>query len=327
MKAPEFWYRDRSLRAALLSPIGAVYAALTARRVRQPADHRAGVPVICIGNINAGGTGKTPTTIALAQRLLEWGHKPHIVSRGFGGTLAGPVRVDPDCHDAGHVGDEPLMLSAFAPVWVSKARPDGVKAAERAGASVILLDDGHQNPAVHKDLSVVVVDAVSGFGNGKAIPAGPLRESVPAGLARADVLLAIGPPRARAAFRPQCPPDCTRINGQLDPLETGMPWAQLRVMAFAGIGHPEKFFATLRSLGAEVVREHAMEDHQPFTDALLSRLGAEAKAGGLILVTTEKDAARLPADFRPKVHVLPVRLTIEDWAPLDRKLASLGITS
>ncbi|WP_281980915.1 tetraacyldisaccharide 4'-kinase [Thalassorhabdomicrobium marinisediminis] len=326
MRAPGFWYRPRSWQAALLAPLGWLYAAATARRVQQAPRHRAGVPVICIGNINAGGTGKTPTAIALAQRLTDWGATVHIVSRGHGGALAGPVRVDPATHRADDVGDEPLMLSAFAAVWVAKDRAAGVRAAEAAGASVILLDDGFQNPAVHKDLSLVVVDAVKGFGNGRAIPAGPLREPAAAGLSRADALLVIGPEKARAAFAPALPEDCVRLDGQLDPLPTGMPWGHLRVLAFAGIGHPEKFFATLRSLGADVVRAEPLDDHQPLTDAILKRLDSDAKAQGLILVTTEKDATRLPDSFRHRVTVLPVRLTIADWAPLDRKLAVLGLT-
>lgn len=326
MKPPLFWYSDRNFMGTWLAPLGWLYGAATARRVRQNPDHRASVPVICIGNINAGGTGKTPTAIALAQRLVEMGQVPHIVSRGYGGSLDGPLLVDPAAHVASQVGDEPLLLCAFAPTWVSKNRADGVRKAERAGASVILLDDGFQNPSVHKDLSIVVVDAVKGFGNGRVLPAGPLREPARTGLARADAMLVIGPARARAAFTPDLPSQCTRMDGQLDALPTGMPWTGLRVLAFAGIGHPEKFFATLKGLGADIVQSVALDDHQPLTDTMLKRLESEAKTRGLILVTTEKDAVRLPDNFRPKVTILPVRLNVQDWGSLDEKLAALEIS-
>lgn len=326
MRPPLFWYRDKNLLSVLLSPIGSLYAAATARRVRQDPKHHASVPVICIGNINAGGTGKTPTAITLTQRLIDMGQTPHIVSRGYGGTLKGPALVNPSEHGAADVGDEPLLLAEFAPTWVSKDRADGVKAAEAAGASVVILDDGFQNPSVFKDLSIVTVDAVKGFGNGRTIPAGPLREPAKRGLARADALLVIGPKHARKAFQPALPSNCARLNGQLDALTTGMPWQGQRVLAFAGIGHPEKFFATLKGLGADVVRGEALDDHEPFTDTLLTRLETEARTRGLNLVTTEKDAVRLPDTFRAKVSVLPVRLYVLDWAPLDAKLAGIGIT-
>ena len=326
MKPPLFWYRDRSLMGLLLSPIGALYGAATAQRVKQQPSFRADVPVICIGNINAGGTGKTPTAIALTQRLIEMGQTPHLVSRGYGGSQTGPVLVDPSIHKADEVGDEPLLLAAFAPTWVSKNRAMGVSAAQDAGASVVLLDDGFQNPSVHKDFSIVVVDAVKGFGNGRVIPAGPLREIAKAGLARADALLAIGPDQARAAFKPELPRGCDRLDGRLEALPTGMPWTGQRVLAFAGIGHPEKFFTTLRDLGADIVRSEAFDDHQPYTGTILKRLETEAKMRGLNLVTTEKDAVRLPDSFRPMVSVLPVRLSVLDWEPVDEKLAQIGIT-
>ena len=318
MKAPGFWSRPPGLLSHLLSPLGALYARGTARRVARDGT-RIGVPVICVGNLTAGGAGKTPTVIALADRLGARGVVAHVVSRGHGGRLAGPVRVDIARHTAAEVGDEPLLLAAFAPTWVARDRAAGARAAVAAGAAAILLDDGFQNPALTKDLSLVVVDAGAGFGNGRVIPAGPLREPVAAGLSRADLALAIGDGDIAL---PDAPP---RLRGHLVPLRTGMDWAGLPVFAFAGIGRPEKFFDTLRALGADLRGTEALADHQPLTPALLRRLGERAATLSAQPVTTEKDAVRLPPALRGRVLTLPVRLEIEDAAPLDAALARIGL--
>lgn len=324
MRPPAFWQNPPSapgIAARALQPLGFLYGAATARRVAREG-YRASVPVICIGNLNVGGTGKTPATLALLARVKG----AHVVSRGYGGALEGPVLVDPMRHAAAQVGDEPLLLAAFAPTWVAKDRATGVKAAEAAGAKLVLLDDGFQNPSVHKDLSLIVVDAERGFGNGLCLPAGPLREPVATGLARAQALLSIGGADAQAQFVQDWGPmiRVPHLRGMLTPLQMGMDWRGERVLAFAGIGHPDKFFATLRSEGAEIVKAVSLDDHQPLSDTLLRRLEAEAAGLGAQLVTTEKDQVRLPASFRPKVLTLVVRLQVEDWSFLDAAIAGLG---
>jgi len=317
MRPPGFWSNppDRpGLAAQLLSPLGKLYAAGTARRLAHGPRVRLEIPVICLGNINAGGTGKTPSVIALCELISSFGKSPHIVSRGYGGSLEGPVRVDPAKHSAAEVGDEPLLLSVFAPTWVAKDRAKGGAAAKAAGADVVILDDGFQNPALHHDLSMVVIDATAGFGNGRVIPAGPLREPVETGLSRADLTLQIGSAKACETLCQSWPILNSKpiLTAELEPLQTGMIWQNTPVIAFAGIGRPQKFFDTLEGLGAKLIATHALADHADLPRALLQRLIREARAEGAQLVTTEKDAVRLPPEFRQEVLTVPVRLKFTD---------------
>lgn len=330
MRPPRHWSNapDRpGWQAHALGPLAAIYAAATARRLRR-GGIAPGVPVLCVGNVNAGGTGKTPAVIALLERLAARGRaRPHVITRGYGGTNRGVLRVDAAHHGAELVGDEPLLLSSFAPVWAGPDRAAAARAAVAAGADALVLDDGFQDPALSKDFSLLVVDAEAGFGNGRVIPAGPLREPVANGLARADMICSIGPPDARERLGTLWPALAAkpRIAGQLAPLATGMPWGGLRALAFAGIGRPEKFFATLRGLGVDLVRAEPLADHQRLELPLLQRLERDARNAGAQLVTTEKDAVRLPAAFRPRVLTLPVRLAFEDAEPLETALERLGL--
>ena len=328
-RAPAFWFTppDRpTTLARVLTPLGMLYAAATARRLRQ-AGISVAVPVICVGNLVAGGAGKTPVALALVERLIRRGHGVHIVSRGYGGSLAGPVLVDPSRHLAAEVGDEPLLLAAFAPTWVAKDRAAGVRAAVAAGAGAIVMDDGFQNPAVRPALSIVVVDAARGFGNGRCIPAGPLREPVRTGLARADLVLAVGETDAQDGFQGLWGKEIRvpLVQGALNVLQTGMDWQGQPVLAFAGIADPERFFATLRSLEVRLLRGEALADHAPLSTALLQRLEGEAAASGAHLVTTEKDAVRLPPAWRAKVLTLVVRLRVRDWTAIDAALERIGL--
>lgn len=324
MRAPRFWFNPPGVAALALSPLAAIWAAVTRRRLARSGTRVEGLRVICVGNLTAGGTGKTPLVCDLVQRLQGMGEAPHVLSRGYGGSETRPLRVDP-AHTADKVGDEPLLLSSFAPVWVSRDRVAGAKAAHLAGASIVVMDDGFQNPDLHKDLSILVIDTEVGFGNGRVIPAGPLREPVAAGVVRADLVVAIGPDEATARLRCDWPVLDTvpMAPATLQPLKTGMDWRALRLFAFAGIGRPEKFFATLAATGAQVVGTRSFADHAAYDRRIMARLRAEAAEAKAQLVTTEKDLVRLPADQRKGILPFPVRLHVPDPADLEDRLQRL----
>jgi tetraacyldisaccharide 4'-kinase len=331
MKAPRFWFNPAERpgwQARLLAPAAWLWRLGTWWRGRGVAPYRAPVPVVCIGNLTAGGAGKTPMVAALLARLVAQGRNPHVVSRGHGGRLARsrkvrPHRVDPDRDRHGDVGDEPLLLAALAPVWVARDRAAGVRAAAAAGAGLILMDDGFQNPSVVIDRTILMVDAGPGFGNARLIPAGPLREPVTEGLARADVVVLVGTQAERRAAAGRWPGLAGAVGARLVPRRTGLSLAGERVLAFAGIGRPDKFFATLGAMGAEIVEAVAFADHCDYPSAVLSRLRRRALTEGAMLVTTEKDAVRLPVEFRPEVVVVQVYLEPDDWVAIDQVLAQL----
>jgi tetraacyldisaccharide 4'-kinase len=328
LRAPRFWFSPPGaprLAARFLAPAAALWGVGARLRQARGRPEPAPVPVICVGNLTVGGAGKTPTVIALLSALSEAGWTPHALSRGYGGVERGPHRVDPEADPAERVGDEPLLLAAFAPTWVARDRLAGARAAAAAGADVIVMDDGFQDPRLRKDLSILVIDSEQGFGNGRLIPAGPLREPVAQGLARADAALLIGTRAQEAALRATWPElkALPLLRGRIAPLPTGLPLDGAPVVAFAGIGHPEKFFATLRALGADLRATHAFPDHAAYSPAILRRLAAEARGQGAALVTTEKDSVRLPRAFRREAMAVPVRLELAEPATLVEFLEQL----
>jgi tetraacyldisaccharide 4'-kinase len=315
MREPGFWYRPASWKSHLLRPLAALYGAVAAHRLKRKG-LAAGIPVLCVGNYHGGGAGKTPTVLALAGVLCELGETPVVLTRGYRGKLKGPVRVDAARHSAADVGDEPLMLSQSGAVVVSRDRADGVALAKSLAATVILMDDGFQNPAVAKDASLIVIDAVRGIGNAQVMPSGPLRAPLAAQIDRTDALVVIGTGNAADTV-------AGAIIGQGKPvlrarfLPDQASLAALRgkrVLAFAGIGDPARFFATLREAGVEVADVRSFPDHHPLTPDETANLVAEAESNGLTLVTTEKDMARLRnVDGLPDWarSVIPFRVTLE----------------
>jgi tetraacyldisaccharide 4'-kinase len=327
MREPAFWHRPRSLKSHLLRPLAALYGAIAARRLaRKGLD--AGVPVVCVGNYHLGGAGKTPTVLALSKILRELGETPVVLSRGYGGERRGPLLVDPESHSAREVGDEPLMLASHLPVVVARDRVDGVALAKSRLASVILMDDGFQNPALAKDVALIVIDSQRGIGNGLVFPAGPLRAPLAPQLARTDALVVIGTgTAAQAVVTAVAAPGKPVLAAHLEPDVAAV--AKLkgrRVLAFAGIGDPARFFRTLQTSGIEVVEQRAFADHHRFSANEIEALLADAKREGLIPVTTEKDLVRLSGDAKlsalaREIVPFPVTLQFDDAAGLRKFLA------
>jgi tetraacyldisaccharide 4'-kinase len=326
MREPAFWWRKNG--GSLLAPLAAIYGAVAWGRI-QAQGQRAGVPVICLGNLTVGGAGKTPAALAVAHLLLAVHERPFFLSRGYGGKLAGPVRVDPAFHNSADVGDEPLMLARLAPTIVARDRVAGARMARSAGSSVIVMDDGFQNPSLIKDLAVLLVDGRRGIGNGRVIPAGPLRAPLEIQISRARALVVVGPPDGVAKVL-----DTARrygvavFHGRLEADRNSLAaLGKRKVLAFAGIGNPDKFFATLAEAGIEVAERSSFPDHHRYTAADAQGLLARAQAQNLMLITTEKDHVRLagdPALAAVKAHasVLPVRLVIDEQEQFRRLVLS-----
>jgi tetraacyldisaccharide 4'-kinase len=275
----------------------------------------AGIPVLCVGNYHVGGAGKTPMVLALTNLLRDLGETPIVLSRGYGGRLGGPIMVDPARHEAAEIGDEPLMLARTVPVVVARDRINGVAMAKSRNASVILMDDGFQSPAIAKDASLIVIDSDRGLGNGKIFPAGPLRAPLSTQIARSDALIVIGDGSAAGAVAAVVAAQGRMVlSAHLRPDEAAVASLRgKRVLAFAGIGDPDRFFRTLRSCGIEVVAERAFPDHHAFSEDEIAALTAEATREALTAVTTEKDMVRLKP--RAAKHVVPFAVTLEPENP------------
>jgi len=318
MRVPSFWWREAGLAATLLAPPAALYGTVAAQRMCQ-GGREVGVAIICIGGLTVGGAGKTPMALRVERLLAATGRRPVFLTRGYGGSLAGPVTVDPTRHTAREVGDEPLLLARAAPTIVARDRVAGAEAARDAGAGIVIMDDGFHNGALAKHLAVVMIDGERGIGNARVLPAGPLRAPLGVQLERADALVVVGPPLAadfvarefRARTRPV-------FHGSYVPDPAALfALAGHRVLAFAGIGHPEKFFATLEAAGIEAVVRRSFPDHHRYNKAEAAWLIAEAERRRLLLVTTEKDSVRLSGDgavaaLARCARVLPVTLVLDD---------------
>jgi tetraacyldisaccharide 4'-kinase len=333
LRAPAFWSDPESFAGWLLQPLGLLVGALTLRRMAQPGV-KAALPVICIGNPTVGGAGKTPAARLVAERLAAAGHHPAILTRGYGGSLAGPVLVDPAVHGPGDVGDEPLLHARHAMTVVARDRPAGARLAAESGATIIVMDDGFQNPSLVKDLSILVVDGATGLGNGRVLPAGPLRAPWASQLKRAHALLVIGDggegDRLAAAASAM---GRTVLRAHLEPDAAATAWLQGRdVLAFCGIGRPTKFVETLGRAGARNAVLRPFPDHHRYTPADAARLLDEAKRTGLPLVTTEKDAAKLKGGaaleaLAAAATVIPVSLALDAPQALDGLLAPFSVRS
>jgi tetraacyldisaccharide 4'-kinase len=306
MRAPDFWQQD-GLLGTVLSPLGALYGLSVALKARSARPFDPGLPVICVGNLTAGGSGKTPIAIAIAGMLRDRGHKPWFLTRGYGGTTRGPA-VASRGHSAAVMGDEALLLARTAPTIVARDRAAGARLAREKGASLLIMDDGHQNFALRKSLSLVVVDAETGFGNGRQIPAGPLRESVAQGLARADAVVLVG----------DGGPDLGHFRGPVLRARLkadGAALAGKNVFAFAGIGRPEKFVASLEDSGANITGSCFFDDHHPYAEDEILQL--KMVAGDSTLVTTEKDFVRLTTAQREGIRVLKVAAAFDERAAME----------
>lgn len=316
--APRFWFEKPTWPSAMLSPFAFIYHGCGKLLRSWVKPTKVSAPVICVGNIVLGGSGKTPVVRLLAQHLQAKGFLPHIVSRGYGGYLKGPVRVDPLIHTLGEVGDEPLLLSATAPVWVAKDKVAGTQAAIAAGATHILLDDGLQNPSLVKDISVLVVDATRGFGNGCVLPAGPLREPVADTLLKTDIILWIG--QGHEPLKTELRTKKDLITAHAQTICNDINLQGHRLFAFCGLGNAQKFYDGLARQGGHVVSTRTFPDHYTWSGYELRQMIEEASKHAARPITTAKDAIRIPQSLQDEILICDVKLSIDDMASLETHL-------
>ena len=311
MKTPAFWNEHNTL-SNLLVPLSYLYQWIGKIRYIYIKPARFPIPVVCIGNVTAGGSGKTPVALHVGTLLKKRGYNAYYLSRGYGGILDGPVVVDPKKHSAKDVGDEPLLLAQTLPTIVSKDRVAGARLALQKGAALIIMDDGFQNPSIAKSLSLVIIDGKIGFGNGRLIPAGPLREPPQESFKRAHAAIILN----RSTAVPALPKGMMALYGKTQLKDADFLQGK-KIFAFCGLAYPNKFFDMLRSSGAKVVGTESFADHHYFSQKDMNKLLAQSLSGDAALVTTAKDAVRIPPEFRECVAVIDMEIVFDDQVMLD----------
>ena len=307
IKTPHFW-TELSWQSVILFPVSYIWRFGHYAQQKILNTKETEIPVICVGNLTVGGSGKTPVVITLCRFLSGIGKSTSILTRGFGGKEKGPIFVSTNLHQSLDVGDEPLMMAHSLDVCVSRNRPLGANhILDKKKYDCIVMDDGLQNPTLKKDLNIAVFDGKFGIGNGFLLPAGPMRQKLEVGIQNIDLVIFNG--KDETGLGQKIPPHIPIFTGELQPDEEIVEkMKNRRVYGFAGIGNPSRFFKTLNNIGADLVGEAHFADHHPYTNADLTQLYEEAMQSGAELVTTQKDWMRLPTDWRDRVLTVPVRI-------------------
>jgi tetraacyldisaccharide 4'-kinase len=309
LKAPKFWYLKKvTLLSQILYPLSLLFRLGTKLRNITSHAERFSFPVICIGNIVVGGAGKTPVAIKIAEILKIAGYKPHFISKGYAGLVKKSTLVEL-WHSPKSVGDEPLLLSQIAPTWVGIDRNNSIQLAKNKGADCIIMDDGFQNPTIHKDFSIIVINASQEFGNEKVMPAGPLRENIKKGLSRTNLIIVIG--EIKDSLQKNIPAHIPIIQAKFKINNENKIFKGQKITAFAGIAYPEKFFTSLKEQGGKIIKEITYPDHHIYDENDLLSLAEIANKTQSILVSTQKDFVRIPKSYRALVNTLEGKISFE----------------